>query len=413
MNKKLRMGMLGGGDGAFIGAVHRLAARLDGEIELVCGAFSSDAQTSLQSGRQLGLEDRRCYASYQDMLSSEQALPESERMEFVSIVTPNFLHFPMTEAAIEAGFAVLCDKPATLNLDEAVKLSGLVDDAELPYALTHTYAGYPMIQEARKRIESGELGKIRKVLVEYVQGWLSQVESEDSKQASWRLDPQRAGISCCMGDIGVHAAHLAEFVTGLEITDVCAHLNTVVESRVLDDDGAVFMKFNNGASGTLIASQVMTGEENNLRLRVYGDKGGLDWHQQEPNTLTLKRSDCSSELLRAGIGSLSESTNQLFRVPAGHPEGYIEAFANLYRDFSQQVRLSQKQSVDSDHEPITKQLGADCALRGMAFIDAVVNSNQNGSVWQKLPSVDALKCTELTASKHAASEHAASRLKTG
>ena len=283
---KVRMGMVGGGEGAFIGAVHRMAAAIDGEIELVCGAFSSDPERSARSGSALHLDTDRVYTDYQTMMQAEAALPADQRMQFVAIVTPNHLHFPVAEAALQAGFHVMSDKPATFDLAEALKLRELVEETGLLYGLTHTYTGYPLVKEARQRIAQGQLGNIRKVVVEYPQGWLAdRQEDEDNKQAAWRLDPAQAGISSCMGDIGVHAANLAEYVTGLSISELCADLHAFVEGRELDDDGSILLRFNNGARGLLYASQVCVGEENAIRLRVYGEKGGLEWAQQEPNTL--------------------------------------------------------------------------------------------------------------------------------
>ena len=268
--------MVGGGEGAFIGAVHRMAAAIDTEIELVCGAFSADAERSRRSGAALYLPPERVYADYQTMIASESALPEHERMQFVAIVTPNHLHFPVARSALEAGFHVLSDKPATLNLDEALELRNTVRQTGQLYGLTHTYVGYPLVKEARERIAARALGDVRKVIVEYPQGWLAdRQEDADNKQAAWRLDPAQAGVSSCMGDIGVHAAHLAEYVSGIRISEICADLNSFVPGRTMDDDGAILLRFDNGARGVLMASQVSAGEENGLRIRVYGELGGL------------------------------------------------------------------------------------------------------------------------------------------
>lgn len=285
MQRKIRMGMVGGGSGAFIGAIHRMAAQLDGQVELVCGAFSSDPKRSEESGRALFIPADRAYQDYREMLTKEAELPIGERMDFVAIVTPNHLHFEVADMALEMGFHVLCDKPATRTLEEVLALRETLAKTNCLYGVTHTYVGYPLVRQAKHLVDTGALGRVKKVVVEYSQGWLSSQESEAGKQASWRLDPKYAGASCCMGDIGVHAAHLAEFITGQPIVELCAELDPVVEGRVLDDDGAVFLRFANAAKGVLMASQISVGEENNLRIRVYGDQASLDWSQQQPNDL--------------------------------------------------------------------------------------------------------------------------------
>jgi predicted dehydrogenase len=374
------MGMVGGGEGAFIGAVHRMAAALDGEIELVCGAFSADADRSTRSGAALHLPAERVYGDYQAMMVAEAALPAEQRMQFVAIVTPNHLHFPVAEAALRAGFHVMSDKPATFNLAEALQLRELVQETGLLYGLTHTYTGYPLVKEARERIQSGELGRIRRVVVEYPQGWLAdRQEDEDNKQAAWRLDPARAGVSSCMGDIGVHAANLAEYVTGQKISELCADLSAFVEGRELDDDGSILLRFDGGAKGILFASQLCVGEENALNIRVYGDKGGLEWHQQEPNTLWLKWADRPAEMLRTGAGYLGPLAAANTRTPGGHPEGYLEAFANLYMAFAGLVRAREK-GVAPDER------AADCpgieeAVRGMTFIELAVAASASDTKW--------------------------------
>ncbi len=377
------MGMVGGGEGAFIGEVHRMAAAIDGEIELVCGAFSRDADRSARSGAALYLPEDRVYPDYQAMMQSEAALPADVRMQFVAIVTPNNMHYPVAEAALGAGFHVLSDKPATLDLKEALSLHELVKDSGLLYGLTHTYTGYPMVKEARERVAAGELGKVRKVVVEYPQGWLAEREEDSgNKQATWRFDPDQAGVSSCMGDIGVHAANLAEYVTGLRISRLCADLAAVVEGRIMDDDGTVLLRFDNGARGVLLASQVSVGEENNLRIRVYGDKGGLDWSQQEPNSLWLKWSDRPAELLRTGGSYISELASANTRTPMGHPEGYLEAFANIYMAFAGQVC-----SRSENRQPDARVLdcpGIEEAVRGMQFIEAAVASNAGDNKWYNL-----------------------------
>ncbi len=379
MSATIRYGMVGGGADAFIGDVHRQSARLDGRYDLVCGAFSSDPKISLESGLALGLPEGRCYPDYLSMIEAEAGLPESERMQCVVIVTPNHLHFPVAKAAIQAGFHVISDKPATFDLAECRELSALLESSSCQYALTHPYTAYPMIQEARERIAAGELGKIRKIFVEYTQGWLAEaIETGGQKQADWRTDPQRAGISCCMGDIGVHAFNLAEFVSGLAVDSLSAELNRIVSGRCLDDDGAALLKFSNGASGVLIASQVCTGDENDLRLRIYGDKGGLSWSQEEPNSLWLKFSDQPTQLVRTGNPWTSKSSLNGVRLPAGHPEGYIEAFANIYKNFADHL-------LDSALDSKPAYPGIQDALRGMAFVETVVASSEQDNAWMDIP----------------------------
>ncbi len=381
---KVRMGMVGGGEGAFIGAVHRMAAALDGEIELVCGAFSSDPANSARTGEALYLPADRVYGDYAAMVAAEAALPEAQRMQFVAIVTPNHLHFPIAEAALRAGFHVMSDKPATFSLDEALALRQLVEEMGLLYGLTHTYTGYPLVKEARARVAAGELGRIRKVVVEYPQGWLAgREEDADNKQAAWRLDPARAGVSSCMGDIGVHAANLAEYVTGLKITSLCSDLTAFVEGRELDDDGAVLLRFDNGARGVLYASQVSVGEENALSIRAYGEKGGLEWHQQEPNTLWLKWNDRPAEMLRTGGGYLGDLAAANTRTPMGHPEGYLEAFANLYMAFAGQVRA--REAGEAPDERSADCPGIEAAVRGMAFIELAVAAGASEQKWHEFP----------------------------
>ncbi|MEO5906590.1 MAG: Gfo/Idh/MocA family oxidoreductase [Saprospiraceae bacterium] len=379
MKRKVRMGMIGGGQGAFIGGVHRMAAALDGQIELVCGAFSGDPQRSKKSGEDLFLPPERCYGNYEEMLRDEAALSEDSRMDFVSIVTPNHLHFGPAMMALDHGFHVVCDKPLCLNLDEARQLQEKVKSSDRLFALTHTYTGYPMVKQARKMIANGELGKIRRVVVEYPQGWLSTgLEFTDQKQASWRTDPSRSGASGAMGDIGTHAENLAEYVSGLQIEELCADLHTHVLGRKLDDDGSVLLRMNNGARGLLYASQVSAGEENNLRLKIYGEKGGMEWSQMEPNSLIVRWLDQPMQIYRTGVGNLYPEAQRHTRVPAGHPEGYLEAFANIYRNvaFCIQAKLN-NEVVD----PIYLDFpGVDDGVRGMEFIDAVVKSGTQDEI---------------------------------
>lgn len=378
---KIRMGMIGGGSGAFIGAVHRIAANIDSNIELVCGAFSSTAEKSIASGKALFLPEGRCYPDFETMMQHEKQLPEHERMQFVVIVTPNHMHFPAAKAALEAGFHVLSDKPATLNLAEVKALKTLVEKSGLLYGLTHTYTGYPMVKEAQHLVANGEIGKVRKVIVEYIQGWLSEPQAVDNKQADWRTDPKRSGISGCMGDIGSHAANLVEYVTGKKITHVCAELTAFVEGRQLDDDGIVLLKMTDGIKGTLQASQIAAGEENNLTIRVYGEKGGLAWSQQEPNSLTLRYLERPMQVLRTG-GMHSARTMANTRTPMGHPEGYLEAFANIYQNFAQAVADyaagQYNESNDYDFPDIND------GVRGMALVESFVYSHQQDTKWYSL-----------------------------
>jgi len=375
------MGMVGGGPGAFIGAIHRLAATMDGEIELVAGAFSSDPEKSKKAGETLYLDAKRVYASYEEMITQEASLTGDKKMDFVSIVTPNHLHFAPAKLALENGFHVVLDKPMTFDLKEAKELQRVVSATGKYFCLTHTYSGYPMIKEARERVK--KLGEIRKVVVNYPQGWLSErLEASDNKQASWRTDPSRSGKAGAMGDIGTHAFNLAEYVTGLRVTKLCADINKMVAGRKLDDDGSVLLKFNNGASGVLMASQIMAGEENNLTIQVYGEKGGLEWKHSEPNSLLLKWPDAPSQILRSGTGYLSEVAKHNTRTPAGHPEGFIEAFANHYRNFAFCV----KASIEG-RQPNEEWLdfpGVEDGVRGMAFIDSVIESGRSEMKWTEM-----------------------------
>jgi predicted dehydrogenase len=379
--RKLRMGMIGGGPGAFIGAIHRLAATMDGEIELVAGAFSSDAQKSRQAGETLNLSPKRVYASYQEMIREEGKLNADEKIDFISIVTPNHLHFAPAKLALENGFHVVLDKPMTFDLKEAKELRNIVNETGKYFCLTHTYSGYPMIKEAREQAK--KLGQIRKVVVNYPQGWLNELlEASDNKQASWRTDPSRSGKAGAMGDIGTHAFNLAEYVTGLRVAKLCADINIVVKGRKLDDDGSVLLKFDNGASGVLMASQIMAGEENNLTIQVYGEKGGLEWKHSDPNSLLLKWPDAPTQVLRAGTGYLSQAAKHNTRTPAGHPEGFVEAFANHYRNFA----LCVKASIEGS-EPKREWLdfpGVEDGVRGMAFIDTVIQSGSSEKKWTEM-----------------------------
>lgn len=382
-NRKLRMGMIGGGPGAFIGAVHRIAASMDGEIELVCGTFSSDPEKSKQAGEMLYLQSNRVYSSYKEMIRSEAELPAAERMDFVSIVTPNHLHFEPAKLALENGFHVVLDKPMTFDLSEALQLKEVVAKSGKIFCLTHTYTGYPMVKEARQQIASGKFGKIRKVYVEYPQGWLSTyLEGAEHKQASWRTDPSKSGIAGAMGDIGTHAFNLAEYVTGLKVVKICADINSIVEGRKLDDDGAVLLNFENGASGVLFATQVAAGEENNIKIRVYGEKGGIEWKQGDANSLLVKWLDKPAEVWRTGTGYVSSYASHNSRVPAGHPEGYLEAFANHYRNFAlyTKARINGTESKQ-EWEDFP---GIEEGVRGMLFVEKIIESGKSNIKWIEL-----------------------------
>ncbi len=378
---KIRIGFVGGGEGAFIGQAHRQAAGLDGRFELVCGAFSRDTCNNQSTGAQLGLEASRCYSDWQQLLDSESALPAEQRMELLIIVTPNHLHAPIATQALKAGFHVFSEKPAALNLAEVVALKTVVQDSERLYGLAHTYLGYPMVWQARQMVRDGAIGTLRKVIVEYPQGWLSEdVAGQGNKQAGWRDQPEHSGLGGCIGDIGTHAFSLAEFVADQPVTQLCAMLNIHVATRQLDDDAAMLLKMADGASGVLIASQVCAGEENPLKIRVYGDKGGLEWRQEEPASLIHRSLDQPMRVLRSGVGQpwLCEAATQRMRLPAGHPEGYLEAMANLYGDFATAIRSK----VTGNEAPGVP--GIDVGLRGMAFIEAAIANHRGNTKWTDL-----------------------------
>ena len=383
MDRRLRMGMVGGGRDAFIGAVHRMASRMDGKIELVCGAFSSSRQKSKDSGSDLLLPPDRVYGTYREMFRKEAKLADDVRMDFVSVVTPNNMHYPVAMAALDAGFHVVCDKPMTMTLEEAKNLERKVKCAGRLFCLTHNYTGNPMVKEARQLVTSGKLGQVRRVVVEYPQGWLAaRLETAGQKQAAWRTDPRRAGATCCMGDIGSHCENLAEYITGLPIVEVSADLATFVKGRPLDDDGSVLLRFANDARGVLWASQIAVGEENAIAIRVYGEKGGLEWHQQESNTLIVHWTTKPTEIRRTSTPFVGKAAAANTRLPAGHPEGYLEAFGNIYNNFADALaRVVDGKKVNE----------ADCdypnvhdGVRGMAFLDAVVKSSKSKEKWTKL-----------------------------
>jgi predicted dehydrogenase len=373
--RKLRMGMVGGGAGAFIGPVHRIAAELDGRIELVAGAFSQSPERSRQAGEFYKIDPARAYANYQEMIEKEMQRPDP--IDFVVIVTPNHLHLPIAEAALKAGFPVMSDKPATATYPEALALDKVVASSKLPYGLTHTYAGYPLVRDAREICASGKLGTIRKIVIEYLQGWLSKpIEQTGQKQAAWRSDPSLSGPGGCIGDIGVHGFHLAEYVSGLQVTALNATLLSVVAGRRVDDDCTAVFRYNNGAQGALIASQIAAGEGNGFRMRIYGEIGSIDWKQEEPNRLRLRWLDGPEEIRHAGAGYLGESARAATRLPGGHPEGFLEAFAILYREFADGLVAWKGGSAN----PLPKTLpGIVAGVRGMRFIDRAIESSRRQS----------------------------------
>lgn len=383
MNRKLRMGMVGGGKDAFIGAIHRHAVGIDGMIEIVCGAMSINPEIAKDSGEAMFFEKDRIYLTFEEMITKESQLPEHKRIDFVTIVTPNFAHFAPAMMAMDHGFHVVIEKPIAFTSEEAQQLKQKAAETGKILCLTHTYSGYPLVKQAKQMVKEGVFGKIRKVWVEYPQGWLSKLsEREGNAQAAWRTDPKRSGKSGCMGDIGTHAAHLAEYISGLKITHLCADLNAMVEGRMLDDDGNVLLKLENGATGVLMASQVAAGEENALKIRIYGEKGGLEWAQHEPNTMLVKWLDQPTQIYRAGGNygdRLSSFATHNARTPGGHPEGYLEAFANIYRNFA----LTLGSNLDGT-TPTPEMLdfpGVEDGIRGMAFIDNVVASAQSEQKW--------------------------------
>lgn len=381
MSRKLRMGMIGGGTGSFIGDVHRKAASIDGMIDLVCGAFSSSAEKSIASGKALYLPENRCYGSYEEMIAKEKQLPEDVRMDFVAIVTPNHMHFPPAKMALENGFHVVCDKPMTLTLDEAVELEKIVKKSGKLFALTHNYTGNSLVKQAKAMVDNGDLGKIRKIQVQYLQGWLSTaVEATGQKQAAWRVDPKRSGIGGALGDIGTHAENLVEYITGLKIEELAADLGRFGEGRVLDDDGNVLIRMENGAKGTMSFSQIALGEENNLAIKVYGEKGSLEWHQENPNQLITHWLDEPVKVFTPNGNNLYPEALAVSRIPAGHPEGYLEAFATIYKNFATHLlAVLNGEIIEKPDYPTAKD-----GVRGMQFIYASVESDKNNAAWTKL-----------------------------
>ena len=379
--RKLRMGMIGGGIGSFIGDVHRKAAAIDGMIELVCGAFSSSKEKSKASGKALYLPENRCYASYEEMILKECKFPEEIRIDFVAIVTPNHLHFPAAKMALENGFHVVCDKPMTLTLDEAIELESIVHKSGKLFALTHNYSGHPMVKQAKAMVANGSFGNIRKIHVQYLQGWLStSVEKTGQKQASWRVDPKKSGIGGALGDIGTHAENLVTYITGLKIEELAADLGKFGEGRILDDDGNLLLRMENGAKGTMSISQIAAGEENNLAIKVYGEKGSLEWHQENPNKLITRWLDKPIKIFTSNGNNLQPEALNSSRIPAGHPEGYLEAFATIYKNFATHLMaVLNAESIKTPDYPTATD-----GVRGLRFIYASVESDRNNASWTKL-----------------------------
>ncbi len=381
MSRKLRMGMIGGGIGSFIGDVHRKAAAIDGMIDLVCGAFSSNADKSIQSGKDLFLAENRCYASFKEMILTEKQLPEDVKMDFVAIVTPNHMHFEPAKMALENGFHVVCDKPMTLTIEQALELEEVQKKSGKLFALTHNYTGHPMVKQAKAMIANGDLGEIRKIQVQYLQGWLStSLEKTGQKQASWRTDPKKSGIGGALGDIGTHAENLVEYITGLKIDEIAADLGVFGDDRVLDDDGNLLLRMENGAKGTMSISQIALGEENNLAIKVYGEKGSLEWHQENPNKLITHWLEEPVKIFTPNGNDLYPEALNVSRIPAGHPEGYLEAFATIYKNFATHLMaLNSNEIIEKPDYPTIKD-----GVRGMQFIYAAVSSDKNNAAWTTL-----------------------------
>lgn len=381
MSRKLRMGMIGGGTGSFIGDVHRKASSIDGMIELVCGAFSSSAEKSIASGKALYLPEDRCYGTFEEMILKEKELPEGDRMDFVAIVTPNHMHFSPAKMALENGFHVVSDKPMTLTLEEAIELERIVEKSGQLFALTHNYTGHPLVKQAKAMVAKGDIGNIRKIQVQYLQGWLStSLEKTGQKQASWRVDPKRSGIGGALGDIGTHAENLVEYITGLKIEELAADLGVFGEGRTLDDDGNLLLRMENGAKGTMSFSQIALGEENNLAIKVYGEKGSLEWHQENPNQLKTHWLDKPVKIYTPNGNDLYDEALNVSRIPAGHPEGYLEAFATIYKNFATHLMaVINGETIEKPDYPTAKD-----GVRGMQFIYASVESDKNNAAWTKI-----------------------------
>lgn len=386
MGHKLKMGMLGGGPGAFIGDVHRKAARIDGNIEIVAGAFDIDPEKSKQTGSELHLDPTRVYDDYKKMIEGELSLREEERIDFVSITTPNNWHFPMARDFLKAGFHVMCEKPMTISVEEALELKSLVKETGKVFGLMHTYTGYPMAKLGRDLIKKGELGDIRKVVVQYPQGWLSTpLEKTGQMQATWRTDPKQTGAGGSIGDIGIHAANLAEYFTGLRITELCADITSFIDERPVDDDANVLLRFDSGAKGVLFCSQVSIGEENNLAIWIYGTKKGLEWHQEEPNFLYVKDGDNPMQVWKRGneyVNNMSDAAARGTRLPSGHPEAMLEAIANIYNNFGDTIRAIK--SNETPDELILDFPNVNDGVRGMKFIDAVIKNTSKNEKWTSI-----------------------------
>ncbi|MEN6425366.1 MAG: Gfo/Idh/MocA family oxidoreductase [Phycisphaerales bacterium] len=383
LDRKLRMGLIGGGPGAFIGEVHRKASRLDGEIELVAGAFDIDPKKSLDMGKNLALDSKRVYSDYKEMIKAELALPVGDRVDFVAVTTPNNWHFPIARDFLAAGFHVMCEKPMTLTSDEAKELQKLVKEKKLVFGLMHNYTGYPMAKLARDMVKKGDLGKIRKIVVQYPQGWLATaLEKTGQMQASWRTDPKQSGAGGCVGDIGTHAANLAEYISGLKITHICAELTAFVPGRPLDDDCNCLLKFDNGAKGVLHATQIGIGEENNLAIWVHGEKASLEWHQEHPNYLYVREIDKPEQVWKRGngyIGAYSAAAGRGSRIPSGHPEAFLEAFANNYMNFAETVKCAI--AGEKPSELALDFPSVEAGVRGLLFIETVVASSKSDQKW--------------------------------
>lgn len=379
--RKLRMGMVGGGIDSFIGDVHRKAAAIDGMIDLVCGAFSSNPETSIASGRALHLPIQRCYGSFEEMIQKEKELPENIRMDFVAIVTPNHMHFTPAKVALENGFHVVCDKPMTLTLEEAHELEKIVEQSGKLFALTHNYTGNPLVKQAKQMVANGDLGSIRKIQVQYLQGWLAtSLEETGHKQASWRVDPKRSGIGGALGDIGTHAENLVEYITGLQIDELAADLGRFGKGRILDDDGNVLLRMKNGAKGTMSFSQIALGEENGLSIKVYGDIGSLEWQQENPNKLITRWLNEPMKIYTPNGNDMYPEALAVSRIPAGHPEGYLEAFATIYKNFAKHLlAVLNGETIENPDYPTAAD-----GVRGMQFIYAAVESDKNNAAWTKL-----------------------------
>ena len=378
--RKLKMGMVGGGRDAFIGAVHRRAALLDGGVELVAGCFSSTPEKSKASGKDLYLPDNRVYGTYQEMIAAEKKLPEGERIDFVSIVTPNHVHYPAAKAFVEAGFSVACDKPMVHTVEQAMDLVKAVKKNKVLFEVTYNYTGYPMVKQARWMVQQGMLGTIRKVLVEYPQGWLlDRIELDGQKQATWRTDPARSGVAGCIGDIGSHCENLVSYITGLELESMCASLSTFASGRLLDDDGDILLRFKGGAKGILTASQICPGQENSLRIRVWGTKAGIEWTQEEPNFVLVRSNSGPEQLYKRGWGYNCEAAKAATRLPTGHPEAFIEAFANVYKNLCDSLRCKimgvKPTAIQTDYPSVVD------GARGVFFINKAVESSKSDVKW--------------------------------